>query len=82
MLSPQNCWNDDHADRPYPWERHSGWTMPEIRRQFSRDQGDGPRIISIDASDAGKVAFLLTGIEDTSPQLYYEIMKAPVRTHR
>jgi len=35
-----------------------------------------------DASDAGKVAFLLTGIEDTSPQLCYEIMMAPVRTHR
>ena len=35
---------------------------------------------AIDASDAGKVAFLLTGIEDTSPQLCYEIMKAPVRT--
>ena len=37
---------------------------------------------AIDASDAGKVAFLLTGIEDTSPQLCYEIMKAPGRTHR
>ena len=37
---------------------------------------------AIDASDAGKVAFLLTGIEDTSPQLCYEIMKAPGRTDR
>ena len=138
VITMLNCWNDDHADRPYPWERHSGWTMPEIRQQFSSEQGDGPRIISIqnqnprlmrnwqeyawlktsperddpyyangswlwlfdrlcmsvkpvsgaenyyaiDASDAGKVAFLLTGIEDTSPQLCYEIMKAPVRTHR
>jgi len=37
---------------------------------------------AIDASDAGKVAFLLTGIEDTSPELCYEIMKAPVRNRQ
>ena len=33
---------------------------------------------AIDASDAGKVAFLLTGIEDTSPALCYEIMRSPL----
>jgi hypothetical protein len=32
---------------------------------------------AIDASDAGKVVFLFTGIEKTSPQLCYEIMKNP-----
>jgi hypothetical protein len=138
VITMLNCWNDDHADKPYPWERHSGWTMPKIRQRFPGEQGDGPRIVSIqnqnprlmrnwweyawlrtaperddpyyatgswqwlfnrlcmsvkpvsgaenyyaiDASDAGKVAFLLTGIEETSPQLCYEIMKAPVRTRR
>jgi hypothetical protein len=32
---------------------------------------------AIDASDAGKVIFLLTGIEKTSPQLIYEMMRNP-----
>jgi hypothetical protein len=32
---------------------------------------------SIDPTDAGKVIFLLTGIEETSPALCYEIMKNP-----
>ena len=58
-----------------------------IGEAISRARRDQLRFVSgvenyyaIDASDAGKVAFLLTGIEDTSPQLCYEIMKAPVRT--
>jgi hypothetical protein len=37
---------------------------------------------AVDASDAGKVAFLLTGVEETSPQLCYQIMKSPARPHR
>ena len=139
VITMVNCWNDDHADKPYvAWEHHSGWTMAEIRQQFSGEEGGGLRIISIqnqnprlmrnwteyewlrtaperdnpyyakgswlwlfnrlcmsikpvsgaenfyaiDASDAGKVAFLLTGIEDTSPQLCYEIMRTPARPHR
>ena len=32
---------------------------------------------AIDASDTGKVVFLFTGIENTSPQLCYEIMRNP-----
>ena len=139
VISVVNCWNDDHADTPYvAWERHSGWTMAEIRAQFSGDEGGGLRIVeiqnqnprlmrnwweyewlrsaperrdpyyadgswlwlfnrlcmsikpvsgaenyyAIDASDAGKVAFLLTGVENTSPQLCYEIMRAPARPRR
>ena len=32
---------------------------------------------AIDASDTGKVVFLFTGVENTSPQLCYEIMRNP-----
>jgi hypothetical protein len=131
VISTINCWNDDHADHPYPWENHSGWTMTEIKQHFSNPEGGDLKVISIqnqnpclmrnwkeyewlitdpnhkndyyrknswtwlfnrlcmsikpvsgvenyyaiDASDAGKVIFLLTGIEKTSPQLCYEIMR-------
>lgn len=34
---------------------------------------------SIDASDAGKVIFLLTGIQETSPKLCYDIMRNPLQ---
>ncbi len=133
VISTANGWNDDHADAPYPWERHSGWTMAKIRQHFSSESGGGLTIVSIknqnprlmrnwweyewlrtaperndpryaagswswlferlcmslkpvsgdenyyaiDASDAGKIAFLLTGVEDTSPQLCREIMTSP-----
>ena len=133
VISTVNCWNDDHADHPYPWENHSGWTMTEIKQHFSSQEGGGIKVISIqnqnpclmknwkeyewlmtspernnayyrkgswtwlfnrlcmsikpvsgvenyyaiDASDAGKVIFLFTGIENTSPQLCYEIMRDP-----
>jgi hypothetical protein len=133
VISTINCWNDGHSDKPYPWEKHSGWTMPEIREQFSNPEGGGVKVVSIqnqnpclmrnwkeyewlitapernnpyyregswtwlfnrlcmsikpvsgvenyyaiDASDAGKVLFLLTGIEKTSPQLCLEIMRNP-----
>jgi hypothetical protein len=134
VISTVNCWNDSHADNPYTaWENHSGWTMTEIRQNFSSPQGGGLKVVSIenqnpclmrnwkeyewlmtapeknnpyyregswkwlfdrlcmsikpvsgsenyyaiDASDAGKVVFLLTGIEKTSPALCYEIMRNP-----
>jgi hypothetical protein len=133
VISVADCWNDDHADKPYRWEHHSGWTMAKIRQQFSGGQGGGlitvsiknqnPRLMrnwceydwlrtsperndphyakgswswlfdrlcmslkpvsgeenyyAIDASDAGKIVFLLTGVEDTSPELCHEIMKSP-----
>ena len=134
VISTVNCWNDSHADNPYTaWEHHSGWTMDKIRQNFSREEGGGLSIVSIqnqnpclmvnwheyewvqtapernnpwykkgswdwlfnrlcmsikpvsgaenyyaiDASDTGKVVFLLTGIEETSPQLCYEIMRNP-----
>jgi hypothetical protein len=133
VISTINCWNDSHADKPYPWENHSGWTLTEIKQHFSNPEGGDLKVVSIqnqnpclmrnwkeyewlitapernnpyykegswtwlfnrlcmsikpvsgienyyaiDASDAGKVVFLLTGIEKTSPQLCYEIMKNP-----
>jgi hypothetical protein len=134
VISTINCWNDTHADNPYTaWEHHSGWTMLEIRQNFSSTEGGSLKTISIenqnpclmrnwheydwlrtakernnpyykkgswnwlfnrlcmsikpvsgsenyyaiDASDAGKVIFLLTGIEKTSPQLCFEIMRNP-----
>jgi hypothetical protein len=39
VISTINCWNDDHADKPYPWENHSGWTMTEIKQHFSSPEG-------------------------------------------
>ncbi len=133
VITMINCWNDNHADKPYPWENHSGWTLTEIAGKFSSSSGGGLKIVSIinqnqflksnwrdfewlitapernnpyysdgswkwlfyrlcmsikpvsetenyyaiDASDAGKVLFLLTGIEKTSPKLCYEIMSSP-----
>ena len=133
VISTINCWNDDHAAKPYPWENHTGWTMTEIKQHFSSPDGGDLKVISIqnqnpclmrnwreyewlmtgperynnyyrkgswtwlfnrlcmsikpvsgdenyyaiDASDAGKVIFLLTGIEKTSPELCYEIMRNP-----
>jgi len=133
VISTINCWNDEHADKPYPWENHTGWTMKEIKENFSNLEGGDLKVVSIqnqnpclmrnwkeyewlitapernnpyfssgswlwlfnrlcmsikpvsgnenyyaiDASDAGKVVFLLTGIENTSPQLCYELMKNP-----
>ena len=77
-----NCWNDDHADKPYPWERHSGWTMPEIRQQFPREQGDGLRIISIQNQNPRlmrnwrEYAWLKTALERDDP--YYAKRKLAV----
>jgi hypothetical protein len=135
LITMDNCWNNDHADKPYSWwEHHNGWTMQKMERLFAGQGGNGPKIISIknqnsylvrnwteykwlltaperhnpyyrsgswkwlfnrlcmsikpvsgeknyyaiDPSDAGKVIYLLTGIEETSPQLCYEIMRKPV----
>ncbi|MBC8154621.1 MAG: hypothetical protein H7Z72_17110 [Bacteroidetes bacterium] len=134
IISTTNAWNNDHADKPYGgWDKHSGWTLDEIKDNFAKTESDGLKIIqiqnqnpclkrnwkeyewlitapertnsyykegswtwlfnrlcmsikpvseaenyyAIDASDAGKVIFLLTGIEKTSPELCYEIMRNP-----
>ncbi|WP_299780753.1 hypothetical protein [uncultured Formosa sp.] len=33
IISHSN-WNDNHADKPYDWEQHSGWTWKEIQDKF------------------------------------------------
>ncbi|MFB9056169.1 hypothetical protein ACFFU9_05370 [Mariniflexile ostreae] len=33
LISHSN-WNDRHADKPYEWEQHSGWTWNDIKEEF------------------------------------------------
>ncbi len=138
IISTDNAWNDDHADKPYgDWDQHTGWTIKKIVKEFGNGGQEGVKIVSIpnqnpylkknwheytwlktapernnayykkgswlwlfnrlvlsvkpdaegdswcysvDPSDAGKVIFLLTGIEKGSPALCYEIMKNPPGT--
>lgn len=33
-LISHSSWNDEHADKPYEWEKHEGWTWTEIKEEF------------------------------------------------
>lgn len=33
-LISHSSWNDEHADKPYGWEKHEGWTWTEIKEEF------------------------------------------------
>jgi hypothetical protein len=33
-LISHSDWNDQHADKPYEWESHEGWTWSEIQEKF------------------------------------------------
>lgn len=33
-LISHSIWNDEHADKPYEWEKHQGWTWAEIKEKF------------------------------------------------
>lgn len=33
LISHSN-WNDEHADKPYEWESHEGWTWAELEEKF------------------------------------------------
>ncbi|MFN3759212.1 MAG: hypothetical protein ACK4SF_08345 [Algoriphagus aquaeductus] len=33
-LISHSTWNDEHADKPYEWETHQGWTWEKIRENF------------------------------------------------
>ncbi|WP_111669891.1 hypothetical protein [Algoriphagus litoralis] len=33
-LISHSVWNDEHADKPYEWEKHEGWTWTEIKEEF------------------------------------------------
>jgi hypothetical protein len=33
LISHSN-WNNEHADKPYDWENHSGWTWEKLKEKF------------------------------------------------
>lgn len=33
-LISHSTWNDEHADKPYEWEKHEGWTWAKIKEEF------------------------------------------------
>ncbi len=50
-LISHSTWNDEHADKPYAWENHKGWTWEKIKEKFAPhglqldhivDQNGGP----------------------------------------
>ncbi|KKN92623.1 hypothetical protein LCGC14_0205570 [marine sediment metagenome] len=50
LISHSN-WNNNHADKPYEWEKHSGWTIKEIKEQF---ESKGLKIDQIVDQNGGK----------------------------
>ena len=65
--------NSSHYKRG-SWE----WLFKRLCLTTKPEGVDRDYYYAIDPSDAGKVIFLLTGIEETSPQLVYEIMRNPL----
>lgn len=41
-LISHSTWNDEHADKPYEWESHEGWTWAELEEKF------GPKGLQMD----------------------------------
>jgi hypothetical protein len=41
-LISHSIWNDEHADKPYEWESHEGWTWAELQEEF------GPKGLQLD----------------------------------
>jgi len=71
-------WLMTAPERDNDYYRKGSWTWLFNRLCMSIKPVSGvENYYAIDASDAGKVVFLLTGIENTSPQLCYEIMRNP-----
>ncbi|MDO8966410.1 hypothetical protein [Algoriphagus sp.] len=35
-LISHSTWNDEHADNPYEWETHKGWTWAKIEESFAK----------------------------------------------
>jgi hypothetical protein len=71
-------WLMTAPERNNDYYRKGSWTWLFNRLCMSVKPVSGAEnYYAIDASDAGKVVFLLTGIENTSPQLCYEIMRNP-----
>jgi len=73
-------WLITAPERNDPFYNKKSWTWLFNRLCMSiKPVSDGENYYAIDASDTGKVIFLLTGIEETSPKLCYEIMRKPAK---
>ena len=71
-------WLMTAPERNNPYYKKGSWTWLFNRLCMSIKPVSGSEnYYAIDASDTGKVIFLLTGIEETSPKLCYEIMRNP-----
>ena len=49
-LISHSVWNDEHADKPYEWENHSGWTWEKIKEKF---EGKGLQLDHIADQNGG-----------------------------
>jgi len=71
-------WLRTAPERNHPYYKEGSWNWLFDRLCMSIKPVSGKEnFYAIDPSDAGKVIFLLTGTEDTSPQLCYELMRDP-----
>jgi hypothetical protein len=72
-------WLKTAPERNDPYYLRSSWLWLFNRLCISvKPETEGEYYCyAIDPSDAGKIIFLLTGMEKTSPQLCYEIMRKP-----
>lgn len=77
IISHSN-WNDNHSDKPYDWEHHSGWTWNEIRDKFESkglmldritDQNGGKDYVGMKAPMAMFDWIKTSTIRDTSPDV-------------
>jgi len=64
-------------NNPYYKKGSWEWLFKRLAISAKPEGADRDYYYAIDPSDAGKVIFLLTGIEKTSPQLCYELMRNP-----
>ncbi len=77
IISHSN-WNDNHSDKPYDWEHHSGWTWNEIRDKFESkglmldritDQNGRKDYVGMKAPMAMFDWIKTSSIRDTSPEI-------------
>lgn len=78
----QYKWLITAPERNNPYYKKGSWEWLFKRLCLTtKPEGiDRDYFYAIDPSDAGKVIFLLTGIEKTSPALCYEIMRQPTKS--
>jgi hypothetical protein len=71
-------WLKTAPEQNNPYYKKGSWTWLFDRLCMSIKPVSGSEnYYAVDASDAGKVVFLLTGVEKTSPKMCYEIMRNP-----